>query len=230
MVKTATLATLSGYVQRPSRAAEADGLNDITGGIVLFAITFMWYAQAQFSSTIHGHNFQETAAYKEGRLFLIVTVLSMFAVIFLSKWCVKTLRERFVYSRLGYAAPRIALVVRQKLILLAVGVTASFLIPKVVNTLSKTSAPWPTGTLVTILGIFSAIVYFWYFAKFGFARHLVVAGVSVLAAILLAAMSVDDVLALRYFTLVSGATLIAGGAIAFSKLLHTPLILADESK
>jgi hypothetical protein len=152
----------------------------------------------------------------------------MYGAIFLSKWYVKTLRERYVYPRLGYVAPRVAPIVRQKLIVLVASVAMTLLLPIVLRAVFKTSGPWPSGLLVLLLGGFSGLVYLWYFAKFGFVRHLVIAAVSVVTALLLAALRVDDILAVRYFTLISGATLIAGGAVTFRMLLRTPVLNEEE--
>ncbi|MBC8103362.1 MAG: hypothetical protein H7Z41_12355 [Cytophagales bacterium] len=227
------MATLiEGYARRPKRAAEADGLNDILGGIGLLAVAFMWHVQQEFTATLRGPDFQETQAYQQGRLLLVLTVLGLFAVIFLSKWCIRRLRERFVYPRLGYVAPRIAPIVRQKLILVAFSVALTALTATVFKTLAKASGGvplWPSGSLVMALGIFSGVVYLWYFAAYGFVRHLVVAGISVLAALLLAALSMGDSAAINGFGIISGLALIMGGAVTFARLLRAPLLLEDEA-
>lgn len=219
------------YTQRPKRAAEADGLNDTVGGVTLLAITFMWYANQHLSATFHGHDFQKTLAFKLGLAFFLFAVAAMFAVILFSKRVAASLRERFVYPRLGYSTPVTVPAIRYKILLIAASLGMTLIIDTVSRSFIAAGAPLPlfnSGTLIALLGVFYGASYFYHFAKLGFVRHLVLGGVALLVALALSLAKLDDITAIRAYTVVLGVSLMLAGTVTFTQLLRQPLITAPE--
>ena len=219
------------YTQRPKRAAEVDGLNDIVGGVTLLAITFMWYANQQFSATLNGHDFQKTLAFKLGLAFFLFAIAAMFVVVLLSKRFAASLRERFVYPRLGYSAPVTAKVIRYKLLLTAASLGITLITVAVSRSFIAAGTPLPlfnSGALIALLGVIGGASYFYHFAKLGFVRHLVLGSVALLAALALSLAKLDDMTAIRAYTIVLGISLMLAGTVTFTQLLRQPLITAPE--
>lgn len=225
--------TITDYAKRPLRAAEVDGLNEVLGGIILLAITMMQYTSTFFQATIRGSNFTETPAFRTTLALWIAAIIAMFAIIYLTKRGVKALRERYVYPRIGYVAPRVAQEKRRKWIGVAVALgtllftsMVAWIFPKSYSTLPI----WNSGVLVVLLGIFGAVGYFVHFAKLGFARHLGLGGMALSASLLLAMLHLDDIPAIYLWTVILGVSMIIGGALAFARLLKVPAFTEDDAE
>jgi hypothetical protein len=223
------------YARLPKRAADADGLNDVIGGIGLLAVTFMWYGNRVFTAAIQGHNFEQTPAYRQSLAFFVLTIVVMFAMILLSKRYVKTLRERFVYSRLGYVSQRPELTIRRKILLIGGSVGAMLLFATVRKSLMDAGNPQPlmplnSGLVVALMGAIGGASFFFHYAKLGFVRHLVLGAVSLVASIALVLADVDDLPALGCLAIILGISSIVAGVITFSNLLRTAPLLEDEAE
>ncbi len=227
------ITTLSDYAQRSKRAAEVDGLNDITGGTAFLAITLMEYTSILLQGAIRGSNFQDTYAYKTRLMLFVIATIAMFAIIVFTKRGAKSLRERFVYPRVGYVAQPLEPPLRKKFIRIAVFVAATVLIGATMTAVARASGPlpvWNNGLLVVIAGAGMAGSYFFQFAKLGFIRHLVLGGVAVLTSLLLAIAHLDDLPALGLLTITLGVSLIVAGTITFRNLLQTPVFVDGEAE
>ena len=219
------------YTQRPKRAAEADGLNDILSGVTFLAITLMEYTNQRLIATFHGPDFAGTPDFKRELAFFLLAVLGMFAIILFSKRYVKTLREKFVYARLGYFAPQTSFLLRRKLLMLAAGMGSAVLIAVGTKSLLEAGKPVPffnSGMLVAMLGIITSVTYFIQFAKLGFTRHLLLGGIAIAAAICLSAARFSDLPALGCFVVILAISLIVAGSVTFTQLLRQPVITASE--
>jgi len=220
------MTTMAEYARRPQRTAEADGLNDVIGGVILLAITFMQYAGVRAQATIHGHNFGETRAYQEGQQYFTIALIAMYGVVLLCTRYAAFLRQRFVYPRLGYVALRVAPAQRRKIILGATALLLSLLIVAA----RKALPVWPSEMTVLLLGLIFSIGYLWHFATMGFARHLVIAGISFLTALLLFLPHLEWQLSCGLFTVTLSVSLIIAGVIPFVQLLRTPLATEQETE
>lgn len=214
------VSTIDDYTARPKRTIEEDGLNDILGGICFLTITYMQYTGMQFRATIHGHNFQETRAYQEGQILSLISVIVMFAVVILSKFGVKYLRERFVYPRIGYVIQRVAPERRRKIILLVFALVMIAITPSLVRVLPA----WSPDATVLVIGIVFSVTFISHFAKLGFVRHLVVAVISIIASVLLSMAHLKWEYACGWLVIILGASLIVSGAIPFAKILRLPVL------
>ena len=219
--------TIRDYARRPKQAAEADGLNDIQNGIVFLAMSGMWYANSLFTATIHGADFAQSRDFRLGLVLFILALAGMLAVSFGSKRYIKTLRERFVYPRLGYVAQTAAPALRQKLFGIALSVGGTLLIAAFAIASMESGQPplfYNSGILPALLAGFGGGVYLYQYLRLGFARHLILGCVVVAAASVLPLLKLDDVLAIRCMTIFWGICSIVAGAVTFSQLLRTPPI------
>lgn len=214
------VSAIDDYITRPKRTVEEDGLNDMLGGIGFLTITYMQYTGMQLQAATHGHNFQETRAYQEGQILFLISVIVMFAVLLLSKFGVKYLRERFVYPRIGYVIQRVALERRRKIILFVAASGIIAITPSLVRVLSS----WSPDITVLMIGIVFTVTYISQFAKLGFARHLVVAVISIIASVLLSMAHLKWEYACGWLVILLGASLIVSGTIPFAKILRLPVL------
>lgn len=218
------ISTIDNLARRRKRAIEEDGLNDILGGIGFLAITWMHYTGMRFQAAIHGHNFQASNAYREGQIFFLVGMATMFAVILGARHGVKYLRDQFVYPRLGYAIQRVAPERRQKLILLAFAVAMIVLTPALARVLPS----WSPDIMVLMMGAIIGVTYIYHFATVGFARHLVVAIISLVAASLLFLAHLPWEHACGWLVILLGICLIISGAFPFATILRLPVLSEQD--
>ncbi|MES2459899.1 MAG: hypothetical protein V4671_04890 [Armatimonadota bacterium] len=225
--------TISEFARRPKRAAEADGLNDIIGGVGILAATFMWYANQQFTATIQGSHFEQTREFKFGLLLFIAAAGMMFSAILLAKRYAKSLREQFVYPRVGYVAQPAERSVRGKVIRVAGTIAAMSLIAVLGSSMINAGRPprlLDSGSLMLLLGAFTSVSYFYHFSKLGFIRHAALGMVSLIAALILASVPQDSLTLLRIYSLTLGLSSIVAGAFTFTQLLRMPVFAEDENE
>jgi hypothetical protein len=224
--------TIDDYALRSKRAAQSDGLNDVLGGITFLAITFMQYAGMQARATIHGHNFEETHAYQESHIYFALAICAQFALIFLSRRGVEHLRQRFVYPRMGYVSPRTAPKYRM-LIFAVVGVSAVFLIGVVGKFVAQSGGRltlWPPEMTVVLFGVIWGVAYGVFFAQLGFLRHLVLAGIGIVASLLLASTPLQWEYRCGWFVILLGISSIVAGMVSFLRLIRTPALTEADAQ
>lgn len=215
-------ATIDEFVNRPKRSLQEDGLTDIAGGVAILGVALATYTgiltSAMMAAQIADGVYPPTA-YANTSVYQMPAMLVVFALPPLSFRAVEPLRKRFVYPRLGYVKPRVAPQYRWQMVALAV---ASVGLVAVCGQNRWWLPPaWTSDMTLVTIGIGLGVVLFVNYWKFGFARHLAVAGVSVIASLALAAMPLDSRYATIAFVLILSASLFIAGATAFAALLRT---------
>lgn len=217
----AAVITVAKYGRRAKRAIEADGLNDITLGLHLIAWGFVQYGGNLIRPTTAPYH---TSFTKELLLFLGFIALS--AVATFSKIYFTTLRERFVYPRLGYVAQPLAPQFRLIMTLCAVGLIGVLLTMVLSSTVSSDpDVPlpfWYNGLLVGFVGCLFSGGYLYHFGTLRFPRHLFLAALSLTTAFLLAQPQVKVVSDVGILTAVVGVASILAGAITYAGVLRLP--------
>lgn len=222
--------TIDSYTVRPKRTFQEDGLWDMLGGITLFAIALINYAGILCIASMHGTDFHISRAYQDANNFFIFAIFMANVMIAVGFHAVEPLKRRFVYPRLGYVQPRVAPQNRRQTILLT-----SFLIGivHIVGFKLATSGSlnfWTSNmSLITIgagIGVGLVINYL----KVGFARHLIIAGISIIASFLLVLAHLDWLHASFWLAIILGMSLMVSGAVPFMKILRTPLITEGDTE
>lgn len=223
--------TIDAYATRPQRTFQEDGLLDMASGSALLALAISIYvgivAQAMMATSIAAGVYPPTAWQQTMPLTGTVGLLT-FLWIPLSFRCTMFLKRRFVYPRLGYFEPRAhPNPWLNKLLLITCSVVLMTLIAFGFR-YGKSPAFWTSDTTLVSIGLGTSIVLVINYLKLGFVRHLVVAGITLLSSILLAATALDWQHGELLLALVLGVSLIISGAIPFMRVLRLP-VLSEEN-
>ena len=133
---------------------------------------------------------------------------------------IEPIKRRFVYPRLGYVALRVPRTYQQGKIaialILVLLVAGAYRV--IDHSLALTSAMSLIGTsILCSIGLGIA------FRQFGYVRYLVVAMISLPASLLITLAHREGLESYAWFNLLMGTSMIAGGAIAFGRVLRVPL-------
>lgn len=222
--------TIDDYAARPKRTQQEDGLWDMVGGITLFAISLINYAAIRSINTMHGADFTTSPAYQNGNNFFILSIFLANAIIMVSYHAIEPLKRRFIYPRLGYVQPRVVPPNRRRMIL-AVSLLVGIVHMAAFRFVRWDSLHFWTSDMSLIgIGMGFGIGLVLNFLKVGFVRHLIVAGVSVIASIVLASVHLDWLHSSLGFALILGTSLIVSGAVPFLKIARTPLITGGDTE
>lgn len=220
---------IEGYAGRSKRTYQADGLFDIHSGIALFAIALINFAAIRSIASMHGPDFHTSRAYQDGNNFFIMSILLANALIMVSFRAMEPLKRRFVYPRMGYVQPRIVPEERRRMVLLAFVLIGLGQFVATRFALWGSPSFWTSNMSLVCIGFGIGIGLVDNFLKVGFARHLAVAGVSVVASTLLASAHLGWLQASLWFVIILGASLVLSGSIAFAKILRTPVLTEADA-
>jgi hypothetical protein len=225
------VSAIDGYRTRPKRTFQEDGLMDIACGFAILALALSLYGgilESRMMAELIRDGVYPPTAWKQASDATWMTSYVSF-LIPLSFHAAMFLKRRFVYPRVGYSKPREAPnPLLQKAFLLVASVTVmgliGFCLPR-----WKTPGFW-TGdmTLVTI-GFGLAAVLVVNYLKLGFVRHLVIAGVSAVASLLIAVLPLDWQHSHLAFAVVMGISFLISGAFPFAKILRLPVLSEDDA-
>ncbi|MBC8135727.1 MAG: hypothetical protein H8F28_07575 [Fibrella sp.] len=225
------VSAIDGYVQRPKRTYQADGLLDMACGFGILGIALSFYVgivtSTRIAAAVDGgayppHAWQDTMP--TTTFFMLLTNL----MIPLSFHAVTFLKCRFVYPRLGYAQPRTTKDQRIQTVLFgifALGIVAFF---GSRPSLWQSFAFWTRDMTLLAVGIGFGIALVVNFVKYRFARHLIVAGISVAAAVLIAAVPLPWRYADLALALILGISLLVSGTIPFAQILRLPVLTEGD--
>jgi len=217
------VSTIEEFARRPKRAFESDGLLDIAIGVCLLGIALMGWASIASIATMHGADFTRSAAYRNGNILVLLSNVAANVIIVGSFFAVGVAKKHLVYPASRARFPFFAaggIVVG--------GATAAYLLRLLVTTSQGNPATFSGEAAVAGVGIAAALGLVVQYVRLGFARHLVVAAVALLASLALAAAHADWLHGSAYLEVILGASMIVSGAIPLAALLRLPVATDAE--